>query len=108
MFLSKPKPRYEPGTRVRVVQFVRVGHRRWMTEVTGTVESESLRPVGGMEMGGKALYCHQPTLRLRRDDGELLEIAVDEHTRVETLDRPPSSETVTTGAEAGTEAPKQV
>ncbi|MEW4568487.1 hypothetical protein AB1L88_11520 [Tautonia sp. JC769] len=94
MFLNKPEPQYVPGTRVRVVQFVRVGHRRWKTEVTGTVEGEGLRPVGGMEMGGKALYCHQPTLRLRRDDGEITNIALDENTRVETLDTPaPASAT---------------
>lgn len=88
MFLKQPEPQYVPGTRVRVVQYVRVGHRRWKTEAIGTVEGEGLRPVGGMEMGGKALYCHQPTLRLRRDDGEITEVALDENTRVESLDAP--------------------
>ena len=48
---SPPPPRFAPGTRVRVVQHVRVGHRRWRTEVVGRVEAEGLRPVGGMEMG---------------------------------------------------------
>ena len=86
MFLSKPKPNYEPGTRVRIVQYLRVGHRRWMTEIVGTVEAESLRPVGGMEMGGKALYCHQPTLRLRRESGEITEVALDGNTEVHPLD----------------------
>lgn len=91
MFLKQAEPKYMPGTRVRVVQYLRVGHRRWMTETTGTVESESLRPVGGMEMGGKALYCHQPTLRLRRDDGEITEVALDGNTRVESLDASPEA-----------------
>ena len=86
MFLSKPKPNYEPGTRVRIVQYLRVGHRRWMTEVIGTVEAESLRPVGGMEMGGKALYCHQPTLRLRCESGEITEVALDGNTEVHPFD----------------------
>ena len=104
MFTTKPKPKYEPGTRVRVVQHVRVGHRRWMTECTGTVEAEGLRPVGGMEMGGKALYVHQPTLRLRRDDGEITEVAMDENTRVERLDRPGASASASPpGAEATAE-----
>ncbi len=71
------------ATRVRVTQFLRVGHRRWKTEVVGSVELESLRPVGGMEMGGKALYCHQPTLLLRQADGELIEVALDANTLVE-------------------------
>ena len=82
MIPSPPKPQFETGTWVRVVQHVRVGHRRWTTETGGTVEREGVRPVGGMEMGGKALYCHQPTLRLRRDDGEIIVVALDENTEV--------------------------
>jgi len=97
MFLKQPEPKYIPGTRVRVVQHLRVGHRRWVTEVVGTVEGEGLRPVGGMEMGGKALYCHQPTLHLRRDDGELMEIALDGNTRVETPEPAGSAAGLVTG-----------
>jgi hypothetical protein len=54
----------------------------------GVVVGESRRPVGGIEMGGKAAYCLQPTLKLERDDGEITELAVDEHTQVETLSAP--------------------
>lgn len=85
MIPSPPKPKYASGTRVRVVQHVRVGHRRWTTEMVGTVELEGLRPVGGMEMGGKSLYCHQPTLRLRKDDGEITVVALDEYTEVRSI-----------------------
>jgi hypothetical protein len=88
MFASPPESKYEAGTRVRVRQHVRVGHRRWLTEVVGTVELEGLRPVGGMEMGGKSIYCHQPTLRLRREDGEITVVALDEQTEVEVVDGP--------------------
>jgi len=90
MIPTPPKPKFAPGTLLRVTQFVRVGHRRWQTQVEGRVEAEGRRPVGGIEMGGKASYCQQPTLRLRRGDGEGMEIAVDEQTRIETLS---SSET---------------
>jgi len=82
------EPLVPPGTRVRVTQHVRVGHQRWRTVVIGTVEDSSLRPVGGMEMGGKALYCHQPTLRLRMDDGEVTVLALDANTEVETIEAP--------------------
>lgn len=82
MIPSPPKSRYEPGSEVRVIQFVRVGHRRWTTEVTGTVEAEGVRPVGGMEMGGKAMYCRQDTLTLRKADGEITVVAIDENTEV--------------------------
>src|SRR5690606_37495856 len=85
MIPSPPKPLYSPGTRLRVVQHVRVGSLRWRTETTGAVESESFRPIGGMEMGTKAVYCHQPSLRLRRDDGEVIVVAIDENTEVEPI-----------------------
>ena len=83
-------PQYPLGTRLRVTQRVRVGHRRWITQVEGVVVHESRRPVGGIEMGGKASYCHQKTVKLKRDDGELTEIAVDMETEVETIAQPAS------------------
>jgi hypothetical protein len=86
MIPTPPKPKYVPGTHVRVVQSVRVGHRKWTTELTGVVEREGYRPVGGMEMGGKASFCHQPTLRLRKEDGEVTVVALDDNTLVETID----------------------
>ena len=85
MIPSPPKARYTPGATVKVVQHVRVGHRRWTTELIGTVEAEGIRPVGGMEMGGKAMYCRQDTLRLRTPDGEITVVALDEHTEVTPL-----------------------
>lgn len=85
MIPSPSKPMYPPGTRVRVTQYVRVGHRRWMTHIEGVVTAEGRRPVGGIEMGGKASYCHQPTLQLERDDGELTLITVDEETEVKMI-----------------------
>jgi hypothetical protein len=88
MIPTAAKSKYRPGTRVRVTQYVRVGHRRWLTQVEGVVEAESRRPVGGIEMGGKAAYIQQPTLRLRRDDGEITEVAVDASTQVEVVNDP--------------------
>ena len=83
MIPTRPQPKYTPGTRLRITQYVRVGHRRWMISVEGAVEGEGSRPVGGIEMGGKAAYSQQDTLRLRRDDGEIVELALDEQTKVE-------------------------
>jgi hypothetical protein len=88
MIPTAAKPKYQPGTRVRVTQHVRVGHRRWLTQVEGVVEGEGRRPVGGIEMGGKASYVQQPTLRLRREDGEITEVALDDSTQVEVLADP--------------------
>ena len=59
---------------------------RWKRTIrSGLVVHESRRPVGGIEMGGKASYCHQKTLRLKRDDGELTEVAIDQETHVEKI-----------------------
>ncbi|MFO0956378.1 MAG: hypothetical protein U0800_02795 [Isosphaeraceae bacterium] len=85
---SQPEPRFPAGTRVNVVQFVRVGHRRWKTQSQGTVVEEGIRPVGGMEMGSKALYCRQPTVTLRKDDGELTVVTLDENTEIRPVDSP--------------------
>lgn len=85
MIPTPPKPKYAHGTRLRITQHVRVGHRKWTTQVTGRVELEGFRPVGGMEMGGKASYCQQPTIRLRRDDGEVIVVALDDDSDIQTL-----------------------
>ena len=85
MIPSPPKSRFATGTSVRVIQHVRIGHRRWTTELTGIVEAEGFRPVGGMEMGGKAMYSRQETLRLRKSDGEITLVALDENTEVKPL-----------------------
>jgi hypothetical protein len=79
------EPTYEPGARVRVTQHVRVGHRQWLTTCEGVVVGESLRPIGGMEMGAKAAALNQPTIRLKSDDGEVTVVALDGGTTVEVL-----------------------
>ena len=83
-----PSLPFSPGTKVRVAQQVRVGDKLWTTFVTGTVEASTNRPLGGMEMGLKSAYSYQPSLRLSLDDGEITTIAVDEQTRIETLQEP--------------------
>jgi hypothetical protein len=85
MIPTPPPPKYTPGTRIRVTHHVRVGHRQWTTRTEGVVETDGYRPVGGMEMGGKASYCLQPTIRLRHDDGEITVVAVDDDTEVQTV-----------------------
>jgi hypothetical protein len=85
MIPTAPPARYPAGTKLRIVQHVRIGDKRWATEVVGAVERETQRPIGGMEMGTKALYCHQPSLLLRLDDGELTSVAVDENTEIYVL-----------------------
>lgn len=86
-----PQPKFTPGTQVRVVQFVRVGHRRWKTHFEGVVEKEGVRPVGGIEMGGKAAAIRQDTVRIRKADGEITVVALDENTDIEVLAPAPTA-----------------
>lgn len=76
---------YPVGTRVRVTHLVRVGSSRWSTSVEGRVVARSLRPVGGVEMGSRAIATTQATLRLELDDGEITELALDDWTQVEPI-----------------------
>ncbi len=85
------QPNYTPGTKVRVVQLVRVGHRRWNTRVEGVVEKEGERPVGGIEMGGKAAAIRQDTLRLRLADDQITVVALDSNSVVEVLAPAPTA-----------------
>ncbi len=98
MIPTPPKLKYLPGTRVRVTQYVRVGHRRWLSQVEGVVVKEGRRPVGGIEMGGKASYCQQETFQLRRDDGEITEVALDSETQVELVADPATVQSVASPA----------
>ena len=75
----------QPGTRVRVTQTI---HRRdtdWHTSVTGQVVS------CGPEKSG-SWFAHHPKgklaltrLRLRKDDGELTALTLDQRSQVEIL-----------------------
>ena len=80
-----PTSKFVPGSKVRVVQYVRVGHRRWQTQFEGVVEREGRRPVGGIEMGGKASACQQPTVQIRKTDGEITVVALDDKTEIEVI-----------------------
>ncbi len=89
MFPKKKKePKYQPGTTIRVIQWVRIGHLQWKTQTTGEVVQEGVRPIGGMEMGTKSMFITQPTIMLRYPDGELTEVALDERTEVEVISAP--------------------
>lgn len=85
------QPKFTPGTQVRVVQFVRVGHRRWKTQFEGVVQKEGVRPVGGIEMGGKASAIRQDTIQVRKADGEITVVALDENTEVDVLAPAPAA-----------------
>lgn len=85
MIPTPPPPRFALGTRLHVRQHVRVGHLVWTTDVAGEVVEERRRPIGGMEMGGKDAYIHQPTIHLRKPDGEITAVTIDDKSEVTVL-----------------------
>lgn len=77
--------RIEPGVRVRVTQLLRRRDGDWKTSVTGEVLSCGAEKTGSW-------YAHSPNgkllllrVRLRKDDGELTTLTIDERSRVEIL-----------------------
>jgi hypothetical protein len=73
------------GDRIKVTQEVRVGSRRWRTTTTGTVvKTERLR--SGLHFNRAADDpVYSDTILLKRDDGELTTVNLDEQTQLEVL-----------------------
>jgi len=76
----------QPGTRVRVTQMIERREGQWRTAVTGEVISCGPEKTGSW-------YAHAPKgrlllhrLRLRKDDGEVTTLTLDERSRIEILD----------------------
>ena len=75
----------QPGARVRVTQTIQRRDGDWQTSVTGEVISCRRQKTGSW-------YAHSPTGRLmltrvslRKDDGELAVLNIDERSRVDLL-----------------------
>jgi len=76
----------KPGMRVRVTHTIRRRSGDWTTSVTGQVLSAGPEKTGSW-------YAHSPKgklllnrVHLRKDDGELAAVNLDESSRVEVLD----------------------
>jgi hypothetical protein len=77
-----------PGERIRVTQRIRRRRGDWTTSVTGEVIEHAVLETGSW-------YAHCPhgklllnRLRLKKDDGEISLLTLDEHSTVELLDAP--------------------
>ena len=84
--VDQPPQKLEPGRRVRITQTI---HRRggdWHTCVTGEVLSHQLEKSGSWFAHGRKGKLWLQRLRLRKNDGELTTITLDEHSQVEVLD----------------------
>lgn len=75
-------PTLVPGQRVRVVQTVNTRDGPWQTEVEGEVVSCRPEPTGSWFAHGKNDRFWLLRLRLRRDDGELVDLTLDDRSQV--------------------------
>lgn len=75
-----------PGLRVKVTQQIAGRNYAWPTEVIGTVVSYEQRPTGSWYAHSKDDRLWLDRLTLRKDDGELTTLNLDEFSHIEVLD----------------------
>lgn len=75
----------KPNDRVRITQTIRTREGAWQTQVEGTVQAVRDKPTGSWFAHGRndKLWLHR--ILLKRDDGELTELVVDDETQVTKL-----------------------
>lgn len=70
------------GDRIRVLQQIDRREGNWTTEVTGVVEAVLDAPTGSWYAHGKKDKYWLKRIKLRKDDGEISLISLDEDSRV--------------------------
>lgn len=71
------------GQRVRILQEIDRREGNWTNEVVGTVVSVEPEKTGSWFAHGKDEKFWLNRIRLRKDDGELTTVVVDQYTRYE-------------------------
>ena len=75
----------KPGDKIRVVQTIRVGARKWQTTTDGTFREIAYLETGITTERVKEDDLVVPLVRFTKPNGELSSICIDEHTRVTKL-----------------------
>lgn len=81
---------YTPGMRVKVTQQIRFGSGTKTTELEGEVLRAGQQQTGSWFAHSKDKKLWLDRLEIRKDDGELITINLDQYSRVEPLDQPAS------------------
>lgn len=76
----------QPGRRVRVIQEIDRREGDWQAEVVGQVVEVRQEPTGSWYAHGKDDKLWLGRIVLRKPDGELTTLVIDQWTRVEPLD----------------------
>lgn len=75
-----------PDKKVRVIQKIRTREGVWQTEVEGRIVSFKPQPTGSWFAHGKNDKYWLPRLRLKRTDGEIVDLILDEESQIIPLD----------------------
>jgi hypothetical protein len=73
----------QPGIQVRVTQQIPHRNRTWTNDIRGTIVSYAQKQTGSWYAHAKNDKLWLDRLTLRRPDGELLTLNLDEYSRVE-------------------------
>ena len=77
----------QPGQRIRIIQTIRVGQKQWQTAVEGAFRGVNYLATGLSTQRVPEDDIIVPTVHFLKDNGELSSITLDEHSRIEILDR---------------------
>lgn len=74
-----------PGQRIRVIQEAQARAATWRTTVEGVVVACESQPTGSWHAHGRGGRLWLQRLRLRKDDGELVDLVLDAGSSVTVL-----------------------
>lgn len=75
-----------PGRKVRIIQEITARHYSFTTPVEGTIVKIERRPTGSWYAHGEADKLWLDRIVLRKADGEITTISLDEHSEIVALD----------------------
>jgi hypothetical protein len=79
------RDKLQPGARVRITQQIGARDYSWASDVSGTVVSFDQQPTGSWFAHSQDDKLWLDRLKLRKDDGEITTLNLDDYTHVEIL-----------------------
>ena len=89
---SDVKQQLQPGARVKVTQQIAARKYTYTTEVTGTIVCYQQKPTGSWYAHSKGDKLWLDRLVIRKNDGEITTLNLDEYTVVEILEAQQAAE----------------
>src|SRR5438045_1674481 len=86
------RQRLAPGARVKVTQQIAARDYTWTTTVTGTVVSYAQKETGSWFAHAKDDKLWLDRLTIKKDDGEITTLNLDDYTRIEVDGQRPGGE----------------